>query len=73
MIDFSQPLAGLERASAQVEKTAARVAQAPQAGDTVDLSGEMISLIQARNNTQTNATLVKTEDQITKVLLDMVG
>ncbi|MBZ5602047.1 MAG: hypothetical protein LAO79_07055 [Acidobacteriia bacterium] len=73
MIDFSQPLAGLERASAQVEKTAERVAQSPQAGDTVNLSAEMISLIQARNDTRTNAALVKTEDQIAKALIDMVG
>ena len=73
MIDFSQPLAGLERASAQVERIAERVAKPSQTGDTVNLSGEMISLIEARNQARTDVSLVKTEDQVTKALLDMVG
>jgi flagellar hook protein FlgE len=71
MIDFSIPLAGLDRATSSLNQTASRLAAGP--ADTVELSAEMVSLIQARNDFATNTKVIQTEDQMTKSLLNMLG
>ena len=74
MIDFSTPLAGLDRASKAVDKTATRVAQAGNAGgDTVDLSAEAASLLVAQQNYQSNVKVIQTADEMTKSLLNLLG
>jgi len=74
MIDFSTPLAGLDRASAAVQKVTSRVAQTGQTGgDTVDLSAEAVSLIVAKQNFESNVKVVQTFDQMSKSLLDLLG
>jgi hypothetical protein len=75
MIDFNTPLAGLERASASVNQTAAKIARggfdAP--GDSVDLSTEMVSLMQAQNDFKANTKVIQTEDDMNKSLLNITG
>jgi hypothetical protein len=73
MIDFSTPLAGLDRATASLNQTAAKIANPGNAADSVDLSSEVVALLQARNDFSANAKALKTEDQITKNLLDTLG
>jgi flagellar basal body rod protein FlgC len=74
MIDFQTPLTGLERASASLDRTAARIAAAPfPAGDTVDLAAETIALLQARNDFAANVKVVQTFDQLSRSLLNIVG
>lgn len=74
MIDFSTPLAGMERASASVNQTAARIAKSSFSGsDSVDLSADMVSLIQARNDFQGDAKVIQTEDDMNKSLLNITG
>jgi flagellar hook protein FlgE len=74
MIDFSAPLAGLDRASKALDKTASRVAQAgTTGGDTVDLSAEAVSLMVARQNYESNVKVIQTADQMTKNILDLLG
>ena len=73
MIDFSTPLAGMERATTSLNQTAAKVANLSTPGDSVDLSSEMVSLIQARNDFASNTKVVQTEDEMTKSLLNMIG
>ncbi len=71
MIDFSVPLAGLERATSSLNQTASRLANGP--ADTVDLSAEIVALIEARNNYETNTRVIRNEDQMTKSLLSLLG
>jgi len=74
MIDFSTPLAGMERASSTVNQVAARVAQSSFNGsDSVDLSSEMVTLMQAQNDFAANTKVIQTEDDINKNLLNMVA
>ncbi len=74
MIDFSTPLAGINAAESSLNEAAANVAQSGFAGgDTVDLSSEMVALLQARNDVAANVNVVRVEDQMTKSLLDMLG
>jgi len=73
MIDFSTPLAGMERASSNVDKIAAKVGGLGFPGDTVDLSSEMVDLLQSKNDFEANANVLRTEDQMTKNVLDVLG
>jgi flagellar basal body rod protein FlgG len=74
MIDFSTPLAGLDRASKALDKVASRVAQTGNpSGDTVDLSAEAVGLIVARQNYESNVKVIQTADQMSKSLLDLLG
>lgn len=75
MIDFSGSLAGIRAAESSLNQTAANIAKSgfPDGGDSVDLSTEMVALLQARNSVQTDVNVVRTEDQMTRSLLNMVG
>jgi flagellar hook protein FlgE len=71
MVDFSIPLSGLDRATSSLNQTASRLATGP--ADTVDLSAEMVALIEARNNFETNTKVIQTEDEMTRSLLNLLG
>jgi flagellar basal body rod protein FlgG len=71
MIDFSTPLAGMMRAETTVNQIATRLAQ--PAGDSVDLSTEMVSLMQAQNSYATNVKIAQTEDQMTQSALSLLA
>lgn len=74
MIDFSIPLAGLERATSSLNQTAAKIAKTgPSDGDTVDLSAEMVELLKARRNFHANANVVRTEAEVEKTVLNILG
>jgi len=78
MIDFSTPLAGMNAAETSLNRTADNIANfggSPQntSGDTVDLSTDMVNLIQAQNDFAANIKSVQTEDQMTQALLNIVG
>jgi flagellar hook-associated protein FlgK len=74
MIDFQAPLQGMDRATARLDLAASRIATISQpSGDTVDLSAEMVALIQARDNFGANAKAAQTMDEVTQSLLNMVG
>ena len=75
MIDFSQPLQGMNQALNSLNTTAQRVAQEPFAApqDSVDLSTDMVNLIQARNDFAANAKVFRTGDEMAKTLLNMLG
>jgi len=81
MIDFSIPLAGLDQATSSLNQIASRTADVagpipPTAGsqnDNVDLSTQMVGLLQTRQNFESNTKVIKTEDQMTRSLLNVVG
>jgi len=84
MIDFSSPLAGLERAAAAVDQTAKRLAggstpptkgtqssAAPE--DRVDLSSEIVALIGARNSFKANAQAFRVEDELSQSTISLLA
>jgi flagellar basal body rod protein FlgG len=73
MIDFSAPLAGLNRAEAALNQVASQVAQAGDPAANVDLSAEAVGLIQARTNVQVAVKMMQAEDQMAKSLLQIIG
>lgn len=64
----------MDRASASLDRAASRIATIGQpSGDTVDLSTEMVALIQARNEFGANVKAAQTADELTQSLLNIVG
>jgi len=72
-------LQGLQQASTQLEAAAAQIARAgansPDGAtlDVVDLSAEMVALMQAQNLFDANLATLKTADQMQKSLIDLKG
>ena len=66
-------LSGMHRAEARLEATAQRLARVSDPADTVDLSAEMVALLEARNDFAVNAKVLKTGDEIERVLLDVLA
>jgi len=62
-------LGGMTQAEARVDGVAARVASA----HTVDLSREMVNLLQARSDFEVNARMVHVAGEMGKQLLDVLG
>lgn len=77
MIDFATPLRAMNQAEQSLNKAAGRIAQSPFAtaspDDTVDLSAEMIALLEARDNFSANTKVIQTADEMSKTLLEMLG
>jgi flagellar hook protein FlgE len=71
MIDFSVPLSGMTQAETSVNRIATRLAQPPN--DSVDLSSEMVALMQARNDLTMNVSAAQTEDQMTQSALSILA
>jgi flagellar basal body rod protein FlgC len=73
-IDFSSPMRGMQDAEARVERTASRIARGPfQAPDSMDLSTEMVNLIQARNDFKANIKVAETMDEMSRTTLHLIG
>jgi len=76
---FDVALDGLTRAQAVLEGVAGKLARlplAPEHGapeDYVDLSAELVALIEARNLFQINARVFRTAAEIERDLLDVLG
>lgn len=62
MIDFSTPLNAMTQAETSVNQIAKRVAQ--PSSDSIDLSAELVSMMEARNNFASDAKAVQTESQM---------
>jgi flagellar hook protein FlgE len=71
MIDFSAPLSGMTQAETSVDQIATSLAQ--PANDTIDLSAEMVALMQSRNDFAINVKLAQTEDQMTQSALSVLA
>lgn len=71
-------LDGLHRAEAKLERTADRLARLPSARelsapeDYVDLSEEMVTLLEARQHFKLNTAVLKTALEMEDHLLDML-
>ena len=71
MIDFSSPLSGMTQAETSVNQIATRIAS--PASDKIDLSAEMVSMMEARNNFAVDAKSIETEDQMTQSALSILA
>ena len=66
----------IQRASASVERVASRLARPVDVsgnGDIVDLSAEMIALLQAKNATAVGVKIAQTVDDLQQSTLDVLG
>ncbi len=66
-------LSGMHAAETRLEHAANRIARVSQPEDQVDLSAEMVALIEARNNFAANANVMKTADEVERSLLELVS
>ena len=87
MTSLSSALSGMNRAAGDLDDTARRVARAghsaPDAtatpssadsdGDSVNLSSDMVSLLNSRNNFEANTKTAEVSDQITQSTIHMLG
>ena len=76
-IALAAALEGIHKAELQLNRTATRLSQ-PLAGDqsgddVVDLSAEMVALMEAKNNSALNVKLAQTVDQMENSVLDVLG
>jgi flagellar basal body rod protein FlgC len=66
----------MQAAQTQIEQSASRIASLPAAGnggDSVDLSAEMVALLEGRNNFAANVKAQEVMDENTQSALDMVA
>ena len=71
MIDFSAPLSGMTQAETSVNQVASRLAQ-PQS-DSIDLSTEIVTLMQAGNEMAMNVKIAQTEDQLMQSAISLLA
>jgi flagellar hook-associated protein FlgK len=73
----SRALEGLDRAEAELERTAERIARLPvSAGhpeDQVNLSEEMVKLIRVRHSYEANLKVLQTANEMEEHLIDVLG
>jgi flagellar hook protein FlgE len=71
---MSIALGGMRNAQTTLEKTAERIAAvSPETPDSVDLSSQMVAMLAARNQFQTNVRLFQTADDVQKKLLNLLA
>ncbi len=75
MIEFSTPVQGLQAATAKLNATASRIASVgnSSSGDSVNLSAELLALLEAKYATAANVQVAQTMDEISKSVLNIVG
>lgn len=75
MADLTIPLSGMSKAESRVNATASRIAHmgTPKTNgeDTVDLSAEMVALMQSKNAYAVNAKVAQSFDQMNRTLVDI--
>lgn len=71
------PIQGMQAAQLQVEQAASRIASFPASAtagsDSVDLSAEMIALLEGSNNFAANVKAQEVMDQTTQGAFNLVG
>lgn len=74
---YTTPLQGMQAAQLQVEQAASRIASFPASAaagsDSVDISAEMIALLEGSDNFAANVKAQEVMDQITQSALNLVA
>ena len=64
----------MRNAQSTLEKSAERIAAvSPETSDSVDLSSQMVAMLAARNQFQSNARVIRTADDMQKQLLNLLA
>jgi len=63
---------GMHRASSQLEQSASRIARIGVEGHDVDVSSEMVNVIQAKHDFKASAKVASVASDMTKALLDIL-
>ena len=66
-------LSGLGQVNARVQASAERLAKIPQQQDSVELSTEILGLLQAKNENAALIAALKTDDEITAQTLNILA
>ena len=67
-------LGGMRNVQSTLERTAERIAAvSPETSDSVDLSSQMVAMLAARNQFQSNARVIRTADDMQKQLLNLLA
>jgi hypothetical protein len=66
-------VAGMQQAESRLEADTTRLARASDPTDSVDLSAEIVNLIQSRNDFALNAKVWKTGDEIQRSTLNILA
>jgi flagellar basal body rod protein FlgC len=66
-------LAGMNAAQTRMEHTATRLAHVSEPEDRIDLSTEVVALMESRNDFAVNAKVFKTADQMQQNVLDILS
>ena len=75
MVNLTAPLQGMQHAADRVSTAAQRIAITPAqpAGDGVDLSTEMVALMESCNAFEANAKQAGVRDQMARKTLDILA
>ena len=78
MSAVSIPLEGIRRAESQINTSAAKIARGSvsspsSGGDVVDLSAELVALMQSKTVAEANMKALQSMDQVQKKLIDIFG
>ena len=75
MNGLDSPLEGLARAQSSFDRAADKIAKSPlvNSQDRVSLSDDMVALMNARNDYEANLKSLKTSNEMTQKLLDVLG
>lgn len=63
----------MHRATAQLTGVAARIARISDPQDNVELSVEYVALIQARTSFEASLAVLRTADEMSRNLVDLIG
>ena len=69
---LSNAASGMYRASHQLEQSASRIARIGVEGHDVDVSAEMVNIIQAKHDFKASAKVASVASDMTKALLDIL-
>jgi flagellar hook-associated protein FlgK len=68
---ISNGAAGMQRASQQLEQSASRIARFGTGLEDVDLTNEMVNVMQAKTDFKANAKVIETARDMSRALLDI--
>jgi flagellar hook-associated protein FlgK len=75
MIDFSVPLAGLDRAVSSLNQMAQKIANPGTAGpgDIVDLSSQAVAVMESQRNFESNLKTIQTQNHMIETVLRLLA
>jgi flagellar hook protein FlgE len=78
MVDLTTPLQGMQQAADRFQVAAERISRMPSLAasppeDVLDLSSEMVALMESRNQFAANVKTARVADDMSRAALDLLG